>query len=57
MSESKSWFDSHKSSGLTIEQSDFNAELMALTTGIYALESDIRRMRKRLEELTGKKAT
>jgi hypothetical protein len=47
------WFLHHNTAKPTPEQTAYNTELVALTNGIYRLESELARFRKRLAELTG----
>jgi hypothetical protein len=55
MSDNTWYFKRHNAAGLTREQIAFNAEIVALTTGIYELESELARKRKRLVEMTGER--
>jgi hypothetical protein len=50
------WFLHHNTAKPTPEQTAYNTELVALTNGIYRLEAELARFRKRLAELTGSAA-
>lgn len=56
MSDQTWWFTHRNTAKPTPEQTAYNAEVVALTNGIYRLESELARFRKRLAELTGSAA-